>query len=142
MFISRTYSSDVTLLTLGERLDPADAESLAEHRVRIVEEPISGLEMEGGRIRALRAASGELRFDVLYSALGLKCRSELALHLGARHDEDGALLVDEHCQTSVKGLFAAGDIVKGLDQVVVAMGQAAIAATHIHNRCEIPTEDE
>jgi thioredoxin reductase (NADPH) len=32
--------------------------------------------------------------------------------------------------------------VRGLDQVVVAMGHAAMAATDIHNRCELPTEEE
>jgi thioredoxin reductase (NADPH) len=32
--------------------------------------------------------------------------------------------------------------VRGLDQIVVGMGHAAVAATHIHNRCEMPTEDE
>ncbi len=50
--------------------------------------------------------------------------------------------MDAHNQTSVKGLYAAGDVVRGLDQIVVAMGHAAVAATHIHNRCELPTEEE
>jgi thioredoxin reductase (NADPH) len=45
-------------------------------------------------------------------------------------------------RTTVPGLYAAGDIVRGLDQIVVGMGHAAIAATHIHNHCELPTEDE
>jgi len=31
-------------------------------------------------------------------------------------------------------LFVAGDIVSGLNQISVAMGHAAIAATTIHNR--------
>jgi thioredoxin reductase (NADPH) len=44
--------------------------------------------------------------------------------------------VDARQQTSVCGLYAAGGVVEGLDQVVVAMGQAATAATHIHNHCE------
>jgi thioredoxin reductase (NADPH) len=144
-FIARTYSDDVTLLTLGQRLelDPEQRRVAGQHRVRIVEEPIAGLEVAGDRIAAIRTGSGqEHRFDVLYSALGLKYRTELALALGARHDPSGALLVDEHNQTSVKGLYAAGDIVRGLDQIVLAMGHAATAATHIHNRCELPTEDE
>jgi thioredoxin reductase (NADPH) len=54
----------------------------------------------------------------------------------------GALIVDNHNQTTIQGLYAAGGVVEGLDQVVVAMGHAAVAATHIHNRCEVPTEDE
>jgi thioredoxin reductase (NADPH) len=32
--------------------------------------------------------------------------------------------------------------VRGIDQIVVGMGHAALAAIHIHNRCELPTEDE
>ena len=42
----------------------------------------------------------------------------------------------------MKGFYAAGGVVRGLDQIVVAMGHGAIAATDIHNRCELPTEDE
>jgi thioredoxin reductase (NADPH) len=79
---------------------------------------------------------------VLYSALGLHPRTELALALGAEHDDRGNLVVDDHNQTTVRGLYAAGAIVRGLDQIVVAMGHAAVAATAIHNRCEIPTEQE
>ena len=69
-------------------------------------------------------------------------RRGLALALGAEHDAQGALVVDGHNQTTVKGLYAAGAAVRGLDQIVVAMGHAAVAATAIHNRCELPTEDE
>ena len=36
-------------------------------------------------------------------------------------------------RTSVPGLYAAGDVVAALNQVSVAVGHAAIAATHIHN---------
>jgi len=145
VFIARTYSDDVTLLTLGQRLElaPDQREKAEQHRIRIVEEPIAALDIADGRIVAMRTGGGqEHRFDVLYSALGLKYRADLALALGARHDSSGALIVDDHGQTTVKGLYAAGDIVRGLDQIVVGMGQAAIAATHIHNRCELPTEDE
>jgi thioredoxin reductase (NADPH) len=143
-FIARTYSDDVTLLTLGQglRLD-AEQQALARrHGIRLVEAPVSGLDLDAGRIAALWLGGAAERFEVLYSALGLDYRTGLALALGAAHDATGALQVDAHNQTSVKGLYAAGDIVRGLDQIVVAMGHAATAATHIHNRCELPTEDE
>ena len=74
------------------------------------------------------------RFDALYAALGCKARNELAIQAGARLDETGRLIVDDHQQTSVPGLFAAGDIVRGLNQISTAEGEAAIAATAIHNR--------
>lgn len=144
VFVARTYARDVTLLTLGEplELDPDRRRLLEQHGITVVRDPILGLRIEDGRIAALRTAGAENRFDVLYSALGLRRRSDLALALGAEHDGSGALITDEHSQTSVSGLYAAGGVVRGLDQIVVAMGQAAIAATSIHNRCELPTGDE
>ncbi|MBB4041495.1 thioredoxin reductase (NADPH) [Microvirga flocculans] len=144
VFIARTYSDDVTLLTLGQHLelDAGQRARLDEHGIEVVEAPIESLDLENDRICAVNVAGKEHRFDVLYSALGLKYRSDLAISLGAAHDPSGCLLVDSHCQTSVKGLYAAGDIVRGLDQIVVGMGHAALAATHIHNHCELPTEDE
>ena len=144
-FVARTYSDDVTLLTLGRRLelDPEQRQTVERHRIKVVEEPVAALEVRGGRIAAVRTGGGaEHRFDALYSALGLECRTGLALALGAEHDAQGALIVDDHNQTTVKGLYAAGAVVRGLDQIVVAMGHAAVAATAIHNRCELPTADE
>ena len=52
---------------------------------------------------------------------------------GARTSGDACVLVDDHLETSVPGLFAAGDVVKGLDQISHAMGQAGVAATTIRN---------
>ena len=50
---------------------------------------------------------------------------------------DGAVLVDRHQMTSLDGLYAAGDVVKGLDQIAAAMGHAATAATAMRNAiCE------
>jgi thioredoxin reductase (NADPH) len=56
--------------------------------------------------------------------------------LGAEHDEDGMLIVDDHQRTSVPGLYAVGDVVAGLAQIGVAMGQAAIAASTINSSLE------
>jgi len=145
VFVARTYSPDVTLLTLGQGMD-LDADERArvrKHGIKVVHEPVVSLDVEDGKITVLRTTGGEEhRFAVLYSALGLKLRSGLALQLGAEHDGTGALIVDEHNHTTVSGLYAAGGVVRGLDQVVVAMGHAATAATDIHNRCELPTEEE
>jgi thioredoxin reductase (NADPH) len=45
------------------------------------------------------------------------------------------LIVDDHQRTSVPGLYAV-DVVKGLAQIGVAMGQAAVAASTIHSSLE------
>ena len=77
---------------------------------------------------------GSHRFDTLYPVLGSDAQSQLATALGAAVDDNGELHVDAHMQTSVPGLYAIGDVVSALNQISVAMGHAAIAATAIHNR--------
>lgn len=130
------YSRDITLMSLGEPLglEPDDRQRLAERDIRIVEEAIASLRIEDDRLAALVTRSGEvLAFDSLYSALGDKVRSDIAARLGVRLGPDNCIEVDRHQQTSVQGLYAAGDVVVGLDQISVAMSQAAVAATAIHN---------
>ena len=45
----------------------------------------------------------------------------------------GAIVVDAHQRTSIAGLYAAGDVVIGLDQISHAMGEGGVAATTIRN---------
>jgi thioredoxin reductase (NADPH) len=71
--------------------------------------------------------------DVLYPMLGETARSELAVALGAQVDDCAKLVVDNRQCTTVPGLYAVGDVVCGLNQIAVAAGQAAVAATRIHN---------
>lgn len=131
----RTYSDDVTVLSLEEAGQPDDEQRkrLRDEGLQLVEDGVTRFEWDDDGIDALTADGTRLRFETLYVALGLEVRSALARTLGADHAPDGALLTDDHQRTSVPGLYAAGDVVEGLDQISVAMGQAAKAATAIHN---------
>ncbi|MGZ8364260.1 MAG: NAD(P)/FAD-dependent oxidoreductase [Caulobacteraceae bacterium] len=133
----RHYSDRITLVHLGkpEELTPSVRAELESCGVGVVETAVGEVVIEGGRITALDFGSGDVRkFDTLYSALGLTNRNELALQLGAEVDETGSLRVNAHQETSVGRLYAAGDVVRGLNQISIAQGEAAIAATDIHNR--------
>ena len=132
----RTYTADLTLMTLDRPWDEVPADDrrrLEEAGVTLVDSPVAGVAAEGDAVVLHTQDGRRHRFEVLYTALGLHARSDLATALGADHDQDGALLVGEHQQTSVEGLYAVGDVVQGLAQISVAMGQAAVAATAIHN---------
>lgn len=78
--------------------------------------------------------SSNEHFDTLYPVLGGDAQVQLATPLGARLDDHGELEVDATMQTTADGLYAIGDVVSALNQISVAVGQAAIAATAIHNR--------
>lgn len=80
------------------------------------------------------ADGGGQRFDTLYPVLGADAQSGLGALLGTECDDVGELVVDEHMQTSVDGLYAIGDVVSALNQISVAVGHAAIAAATVHRR--------
>lgn len=99
------------------------------------------LECDAGGCRIETADGGDAgggspvrEYDTLYPVLGGDSQSQLAQALGAAVDDEGALRTDAHQQTSVAGLYAIGDVVSALNQIAVAVGHAAIAATAVHNR--------
>ncbi|MEG8042865.1 NAD(P)/FAD-dependent oxidoreductase [Sphingomonas faeni] len=130
----RGYTKDVTLIAPegGHDLDPACEAALDDAGIVRVGGPCGNYAIEGDKL-ALDTVKGRLWFDSIYPALGSVIRSELAVAAGARASEDGCLEVDSHQRTSIPGLFAAGDVVKGLDQISHAMGEAGVAATTIRN---------
>jgi thioredoxin reductase (NADPH) len=135
LFLSH-YSDHVWLVGVSE-LDTIDAHlaaTLRAHGVRCVQGTPDRLAAppEDGVLLTM-ADGSEHRFDVLYCGLGCHPRAELGQALGAAQDAGGNLAIDKHGRTSVPGLYAAGDVTGGLDQIVVATGEAAIAATAIHN---------
>jgi thioredoxin reductase (NADPH) len=131
------FGNEVTWLAMEtqEEVEPPELAQLRQAGVRIAEsvprEIVCGpdcgvrVELQNGQV---------LEFDTLYPALGLHHACELGTALGARCQPDGQIEVDGHQQTSVDGLYAAGDVSVDLNQISVAAGHAAIAATAIHNR--------
>lgn len=129
----RTYSDRVTLIHVGPPEALTQRAGLADLGIDVVETPIETVRLEGDRVTAFCWNGQDHAFDLIYSALGATPNAALARSLGARLAEDGRLEVDLRQRTSVPGLWAAGDVVRGLNQIAVATGEAAIAATDIHN---------
>jgi thioredoxin reductase (NADPH) len=134
LFLS-TYSHDVTLAALGDDPGPEPDERLALGRAGVVVlgDHVRTVECDGGDVRLGLASGGVLRFEVAYSGMGMIPQTDLVAPLSPRRSADGRLETDAHQETSVPGLYAAGDVVTGLNQIAVAMAQGEIAATAVHN---------
>ncbi len=130
----RSYSRDVTLVAPDgpHVLDADQRAKLAAGGIAAVDGPTTGYRLSNEGLE-LTAGGATLTFDSLYPALGSDVHSALATALGARVGQDGSILVDAHQRTSVAGLYAAGDVVLGLDQISHAMGAGGVAATTIRN---------
>lgn len=68
--------------------------------------------------------------SAVFPYIGLDPISNMVSHLGIT-DESGYILVDQNCETKLKGIYACGDVTaKTLRQVVTATNDGAIAAQH------------
>ena len=70
----------------------------------------------------------KLEIDGVFISIGEEPQNTVAKMVNARLDEKGYVVVDKQGRTSVKGVYAAGDITGGLRQVVTAAAEGAIAS--------------
>ncbi len=129
----RTFSRRVTVVRSqpGEPT-PECAEDARNARIQVLP-PSTALRHDGACCVFTLDDGSEHRFDTVYPILGSDAQSTLAVSLGASVDDNDELRVDANHQTTVDGLYAIGDVVDVLNQISVAVGHAAIAATAIHN---------
>lgn len=130
----RGYTTDITLIAPDKAMDlrQKDWEKLESFGIRTLDGPCRAVGVDAGTI-FVETAEGTYRFDSVYPALGSDTHSDLAEMAGAKLSASGCILVDAHQRTNVPGLYAAGDVVQGLDQISHAMGEGGVAATTIRN---------
>lgn len=131
----RQYSPHITLMPLSHpELTSEQAEEMRRAGITVVTGELEALEPHSDRMEVrLRGHKAPSSFDVIYLALGCRPRSELAAQLGIDLEEGGCVPDRALADSGMPGFFAAGDVVQGLDQISVAMGQGALAATRAHN---------
>ena len=130
----RGFTDDITLIAPDRAHDLGEEEraKMKEFGIDCVDGPCQAVAAVDKCI-TIATPYGEHVFDSVYPALGSDTHTELAQQVGAEIAEDGTLPVDDHQRTSVPGLYAAGDVVLGLDQISHAMGEGGVAATTIRN---------
>lgn len=124
------WAASVTVVTDGRRLegDGRDHRVLADHGVGLVEDDALALVGARGDLRAVRLRNGtELPCGMAFFSLGHRPRTELAERLGCERTAEGCLSVDEHGETTVPGVYAAGDVTPGLQLLQVATAKGATA---------------
>jgi thioredoxin reductase (NADPH) len=131
----RTYSTRVSLVLPPEAVlsfeDRAQAAALAIEVLRTPEERCT---LVGGMFCVETADGLSHPHDLVYVSLGAMAQTAMLDGLGVLMVSEGEVQVDEKCETSVSGIYAIGDAVSALNQIGVAFGHAAVAATAIHSR--------
>ncbi len=130
----RNYSDHVTLLTLvAADLDAGDRADLDKAGVPVEPRPVSAFDFSGGEVHVTFEDGASQAFGTLYPALGSIGNCELLDAMDISLADEDCVPTDRHQRLNKHGLYAAGDIVAALDQISVAMGHGAVAATAMHN---------
>lgn len=137
------WSDDVTIFTDSEESSFSEEQSskLAARGIQINREKI--VQIESGDERSVGGVvlgSGTAPdVEALFFAVGCHRTSDLAEQLGCEVSSDTIdILVDEHGLTSVKGVYAIGDLTPGSKLAITAASDGAIAAIAINDSLTPP----
>jgi thioredoxin reductase len=139
------WARSITIVTEGHRLEAEsqDRRVLADHGVVIVEQNAVRLRGARGALEAVTLGDGtSVPCQMVFFSIDHEPRRALADALGCDHESKGCVVVDEHGETSVPGVYAAGDLVPGyqLIQVAAAKGTTAGVGCARSLRREPPLE--
>ncbi len=129
------YSDDVTLIPRRDvELTKSERGELDAAGIKVLTKPVIRYAPRLDHIEVhLEGDDAPLSFGVLYPALGCRPANDLVKALGLPLNEVGKVDPSAPFETPIPGLYCAGDLVEGLDQISVAAGHGAIAATKAHN---------
>jgi len=121
-------------------LNPVEFIGDENHRVKAVKfEKMKPLEERDSRGKRKIVRTGEyvtLEADTVIIAIGLEPNRIISESTGLKVNPNGTLVVDENLMTSIPGVFAGGDAIRGEATVILAMGDGKKAAKAIHRYIE------
>lgn len=131
-----TWTDDIIICTNGEPPqmdDPEYTEKLDGANIPVLTERIEKIQNRDGRIYSLEFVGGLcMDVDKIFFKLGQRPADDLGVQLGCKRDDEDQIVVDDKYHTSVRNVWAAGDIVPGPQLAIAAAGEGAIAALAIH----------
>lgn len=135
------WTRDIVLCTDGaSRLEPADAEQLARHGVRVDERRILRAEGDDRRLHRVVFRTGEpLERGALFLIPKERQASSLVKKLACEITTKGRVRTRDYERTNVPGLYVAGDSSRRVQFAIVAAAEGAMAAFAINN--ELVNED-
>lgn len=119
--VLKRFTKDLFVFTNGLDTDIIDCEVVKDEIVEF-----SG----DGVLKSIITKNNTYAVDAAFIAVGSQDTLSLAKHLGLIVDESGDLIVT-NSHTNISGIFAGGDCVQGIKQIVKAAADGCIAAYEI-----------
>ena len=125
---------DVVACSDGTEVSAKAARKLQEYSIPLHSEPIRSLEGADGELKSIQFESGKaLARSGLFFSTGCHQASHLSKILGCKRNDKGGVVIDpETEESSVAGIYVAGDVSRDVLLVAVAIGEGAQAAVTIN----------
>ena len=130
-----TWTQQIVICTNGEKAGMSQVllDTLRPLNIPVLEAPINCIVSKSTEILGLDLEGGmTLDCERLYFAIGQYPADDLGAQLGCERDDLGRLVIDDRNHTSVKNVYAAGDIAPGPQLAIEAAASGAVAAIAIH----------
>ena len=130
-----TWTKQIVICSNGE---PPDMNQellniLKPLNIPVLDAPITCVVSHQKEIRAVELQGGmSLDCERLFFAIGQYPSDDLGTQLGCKRDEIGRVVIDQRNHTSIKNVYAAGDVAGGPQLAIAAAASGAIAAVAIH----------
>jgi thioredoxin reductase len=128
------WMSDVVVCSDGTEVTAKAIRKLEEYEIPLRTEPIRSLEGADGELAKIVFESGpELPRAGLFFSTGCHQASDLSNSLGCKRSEKGGVVIDPATEeSSVPGVYVAGDVSRDVLLVAVAIAEGAQAAVAIN----------
>jgi thioredoxin reductase len=139
-----TWAESTVLFTNGQELELGKKARrvLEKYHVQVLPEKLLGLRSVDGRLVAADLEQAQpTPLDALFFNLGSPQATDIANQLGCKRDKGTDLVIDRAHQTTVPGVFAAGDIVGPPYLAITAAAKGVTAAMGVH-RSLLPPDQE
>jgi thioredoxin reductase len=131
-----TWTDQIIICTNGKpaELDEPDyCQKLDALNIPVLTSAVRRVCYDGSRIVCLDLEDGmKLDADKIFFTLAQYPSDDLGAQLGCERDSGGHIVVDRGMHTSVRHVYAAGDLIPGPQLAIAAAADGAIAALHIH----------
>lgn len=131
--IVRQWSDDVVFFASAERLSDDEREQLIARGIGIVEGAVDQVVIKDDALHGLALEDGRfVARDVVFVPPRFVPSNSVLIDLGCEIDETGWVVTDGTGQTTVPGVWAAGNVHNPRAQVITAAGEGSTAAIAIN----------
>jgi thioredoxin reductase len=132
--VMKHWIDDLVVCTDGTEISASAASKLQQHGIHLRTEPVRALKGASGFLSYIEFENGpDLRCTGLFFSTGCHQGSDLPQRLGCRRDEKGGVITDALTEeTTVPGIYVAGDVSRDVLLVAVAIAEGAKAAVAIN----------